>query len=180
MRFTETRVAGAHLIDLEPSRDARGFFARTFCVDEFTELGLDPAIAQCSIAHNTAKGTLRGLHSQTEPFQEAKTLRCVRGALVAVAADLRPGSPSYLQHVAVELTADNRRALYIPKGCLCGYQTLVDETDILYSISVPYAPGFDQGIHYADPTLAIAWPLPVAAISDRDARLPMIEPSRVA
>jgi dTDP-4-dehydrorhamnose 3,5-epimerase len=180
MRFAETRVAGTYQIDLEPRHDARGFFARTFCVDEYLELGLDPAIAQCSVGHNTSTGTLRGLHYQAEPFQETKVLRCVRGALVAVAADLRPSSASYLEHVTVELTADNRRALYIPKGCATGYQTLEDDTEIMYEISVRHAPGFERGIHHADPTLAISWPLPIAMISDRDASLPMIEPSRVA
>jgi dTDP-4-dehydrorhamnose 3,5-epimerase len=176
MRFLETAVAGAILIDIEPRRDNRGFFARIFDEAEFAERGLDPRVAQCSVAYNAVRGTLRGLHSQPSLYEETKVMRCVRGTLYAVAADLRPTSPTYLGHVGVELTAENRLALYVPKGCFSGYQTLRDDTEIMYQMATPYVPGAECGVHYADPTLAVTWPLPVTAISERDANLPSLEP----
>lgn len=174
MRFVRTNVEGSLLLDVEPKRDHRGFFARIHDGQAFAEHGLDARIAQTSIAYNTRRGTLRGLHLQAAPHAESKVIRCLRGAIFVVAADLRATSPTFLQHVAVELTQENRRALYIPGGCASGYQTLTDDAELLYEISVPYAPAHQRGVHHADPTLAIAWPVRVTAISDRDVALPTL------
>lgn len=175
MLFERTAIPDVVIVTPEPRHDDRGFFARTFCVDEFRDQGLDPTITQCSIAFNARRGTLRGLHFQAQPHAETKVIRCIRGALHFVAADVRPGSATYGQHVSAELTADDRRALYVPAGFASGYQTLVDETEIMYEISVPYTPGHEGGIHHADPVLAIAWPLVVTVISERDAALPSLD-----
>jgi dTDP-4-dehydrorhamnose 3,5-epimerase len=175
MRFTPTDLDGVVLIDPEPRHDARGSFARRFSADAMRERGLDPTIAQCSIAYNVRRGTLRGLHFQHDPHAESKIMCCVRGALFAVAADIRPASATFGRHVAVELAAADRRSMYVPKGFAVGYQTLADDTEIMYEISVPHAPGHEGGIHHADPTLGIRWPLPVAAISERDTGLPGLD-----
>lgn len=174
MRFVKTVVDGAFVLELEPKRDHRGFFARIHDDREFADHGLDARIAQTSLAYNERRGTLRGLHFQAAPHAESKVIRCLRGALFVVAADLRPSSPSFLEHVSVELTQENRRALYIPGGCASGYQTLTDDTELLYEISVRYAPDHQRGVHHADPNLRIDWPLRVTAISDRDAALPSL------
>lgn len=176
MRFTPTAVDGAFVIDVEPKVDDRGYFARTFSVEEFELHGLEPAVVQCSLAFNRIRGTLRGLHYQAEPHGETKVLRCVRGSLFAVVADLRTDSPTYLAIAAVGLTPADHRALYVPRGCACGYQTLEDETEIRYEISAPYVPGFERGVHYQDPTLGVPWPLPVSIMSDRDRALPFLRP----
>lgn len=179
MRFVRTNVEGAFVLDVEPHRDHRGFFARIHDGREFAEHGLDARIAQTSIAYNERRGTLRGLHLQAAPYAESKVIRCLRGVIHVVAADLRPTSPSYLRHVAVELSQENRRALYIPEGCASGYQTLTDDAELLYEITVPYAPDHQRGVHHADPDLAISWPLRVTAISDRDAALPPLGLRRI-
>jgi dTDP-4-dehydrorhamnose 3,5-epimerase len=176
MRFTECDIAGVWRVELEPHTDERGFFARTFCAQEFTAHGLDPAVVQCNVSYTTGAGTIRGLHYQVEPAAETKLVRVLRGAIYDVAVDLRPGSPTYLRHVAIELDSNERSALYIPTGFAHGFQTLVDGTEVEYQMGAPYTPGTDRGVRYDDPALAIAWPLPVSAISDRDRAWPLVPP----
>ena len=174
MIYTETSLAGVYLIDIEPVEDLRGFFARGWCQREFAAHHLDTAISQMNIAFNPHAGTLRGLHYQTEPHAEAKTIRCVRGAIFDVAVDMREASPNYLQWTGHELSAENHRSLYIPKGFAHGYLTLVPDTELLYSVSEFYAPDAEVGIRYDDPALAIEWPAPVLVISDKDASWPKL------
>jgi dTDP-4-dehydrorhamnose 3,5-epimerase len=168
MIFTETKLKGAFIIDIERHEDSRGFFARGFCQREFQEHGLKPVIAQGNIAHNRKKGTIRGMHFQFPPAAETKLVRCTRGAIVDIIVDLRPESPTYLQHIAVELTEDNYRALYVPERFAHGYQTLLDKTDTSYSVGEFYAPGTEGGLLYNDSQLGLEWPLPASAISDKD------------
>lgn len=168
MIFTETRLKGAFIIDLERNEDSRGFFARTFCRNEFEAHGLVSIVVQSSIAHNIARGTVRGMHFQYPPAAEAKLVRCTRGALVDIIVDLRPESSTYLQHVAVELSGDNHRALYVPQRFAHGYQTLRDDTEASYQMSEFYAPDAGGGLMYNDQRLALEWPLPVTVISDKD------------
>jgi dTDP-4-dehydrorhamnose 3,5-epimerase len=175
VKFTPTEVDGAMIVDLEPREDSRGLFARTFDVDEFAAHGLDVSVAQCNLSFNHEAGTLRGLHRQVPPYAEGKLVRCTAGAIVDVAVDVRPDSPTYGKHVMVELSAANHRALFIPAYVAHGYQTLVDDTEVSYQVSGPYAPGGEQGFRYDDPELAIQWPLEVAVISDKDAGWPLVE-----
>ena len=168
MKFTETRLRGAYVIDIEPIEDNRGFFARAFCQREFEAHGLKPVIAQANIAFNRIKGTLRGMHFQFPPYAESKLVRCTRGAILDVIVDLRPESSTYLEHIAVELTADNHRALYVPERFAHGYQVLRDVTETSYQVGEFYAPGSEGGIPYNDSRLAIEWPLPVTEISQKD------------
>lgn len=174
MRFTETELAGVFVVDLEPIDDDRGFFARSFCTDEFAAHGLDPAVVQCNISFNVRKGTVRGMHYQAPPSAEGKLVRCTSGAIHDVVVDIRPDSPTYLRHVAVELTAENRSALYIPELVAHGFQTLADRTEVFYQMTAAYAPAAARGLRYDDPVLGIVWPLPVAAVSERDATLPLL------
>jgi dTDP-4-dehydrorhamnose 3,5-epimerase len=174
MIFTPTKLAGAYIIEPEPHVDVRGFFARTFCAREFGEKGLVTAFVQCSVSVNRRRGTLRGLHYQQSPACEAKLVRCTSGALHDVMVDLRPESPTYLQHLGVELTAQNRRALYIPEMFAHGLQTLADETEVFYQISQYYAPDKSTGLRFDDPKLGIQWPLPVAEINDKDRLWPLL------
>ena len=171
MRFAETPLAGAFVIDIEPASDERGSFARAFCADEFAARGLDGRCAQSSICLNHHRGTIRGMHLQLPPVAEAKLVRCIRGSVLDVIVDLRPGSPTFLHHFAVTLSAQNHRALYVPPLLAHGYQVLEDDSELYYQMSEPYAPGFERGIRYDDPQLGIAWPLPVTVISHRDATL---------
>jgi dTDP-4-dehydrorhamnose 3,5-epimerase len=168
MIFTETALKGAFVLELERREDARGFFARAFCHHEFAEHGLVATIAQANIAFNIRKGTLRGMHFQFPPWGESKMVRCTRGGIVDVIVDLRPESPTYLGHVAVELTADNRRALYVPPRFAHGYQTLEDGTETSYQVGEVYTPEAEGGLSYRDPRLGLAWPLPVTEISPKD------------
>jgi dTDP-4-dehydrorhamnose 3,5-epimerase len=168
VRFQETSLKGAFLVEVEPRVDHRGHFARAFCRREFEEHGLNPEVAQVNLARNTRRGTVRGMHFQFPPHAEAKFVRVTRGAVLDVAVDLRPESPTYLRHVAVELTADDQRALYLPERFAHGYQALEDGAEVLYLTSAPYAPGFDAGLSPFDPSLGIAWPLPVTEISAKD------------
>jgi dTDP-4-dehydrorhamnose 3,5-epimerase len=172
MNYRGTEVAGAVVVGLTPQADDRGFFTRTFCAREFEEHDLDPAVAQCNLSFNVRRGTLRGMHSQAEPHEEAKLVRCVRGGIHDVIVDLRPGSPTYLKHFAVELSAANRLALYVPKGVFHGFLTLEDETEVFYQMSTPYVPGASLGYRYDDPAFGIRWPIAVAVISPRDASYP--------
>ena len=168
MIFTETKLKGAFIIDIQRHEDPRGFFARGFCQREFEEHGLKPVIAQGNIAHNRKQGTIRGMHFQFPPAAETKLVRCTRGAIVDIIVDLRPESATYLQHIAVELTGDNYRALYVPERFAHGYQTLEDKTDTSYSVGEFYAPGTEGGLLYNDPRLGLEWPLSVRVISDKD------------
>ncbi len=170
MIFIPTSIVGAWLLDIEPLRDERGFFARVWCQRELSDRGLNPTIAQESISHNLRAGTLRGLHFQRPPHEEVKIVGCVRGALFDVIVDLRPRSPTYRTWQGFELTAENRRSLYIPTGCAHGFQTLADDTDVSYRISAFHVPEAADGYRYDDPTFGIAWPLPVSVISERDLR----------
>jgi dTDP-4-dehydrorhamnose 3,5-epimerase len=168
MRFTETRLAGAFLIDLERREDNRGFFARTFCQNEFAEHGLNTTIAQANLAFNRYKGTLRGMHFQFPPKAESKLVRCPRGGIVDIIVDLRPESPTYLEHIAVELNEENGTALYVPERFAHGYQVLADNTETTYQVGEFYAPETEGGLRYDDPRLGLAWPLPVAEMSEKD------------
>ena len=174
MIFTETKLKGAFTIDLERREDSRGFFARAFCQKEFADHGLKPIIAQANLAFNHVTGTLRGMHFQYPPAAETKLVRCTRGAILDIIVDLRPESPTYLQHVEVELSEDNHRALYVPERFAHGYQTLRDKTETSYQVGEFYTPGVESGLMYNDPRLALKWPLPVAVISDKDQKFGLL------
>ena len=179
MIFTETKLKGAFIIDIERRADDRGFFARVFCQREYRDHGLKPIIAQANIAFNHKVGTLRGMHFQYPPAAETKIVRCTRGAILDIIVDLRPESPTYLEHVAVELTGDNYRALYVPERFAHGYQVLEDKTETSYQVGEFYTPEAEGGLIYNDPRLKLTWPLPVTEISPKDAvwkRLDEIEP----
>jgi dTDP-4-dehydrorhamnose 3,5-epimerase len=166
--FTETKLKGAFLVDLEPREDERGFFARSFCQREFEALGLKPVIAQSGLARNRRKGTLRGMHFQFPPAAETKLVRCIRGTILDVIVDLRPESETYLQHFAVELDGESLRALYVPERFAHGYQSLSDDTIASYELGAFHAPGAEGGLRHDDPRLGLEWPLPVTVISERD------------
>jgi dTDP-4-dehydrorhamnose 3,5-epimerase len=168
MRFLETKLDGAWLIEPEPIRDSRGYFARTFCTRDFEERGMESRFVQHSRSFSAAKGTLRGLHFQTAPHEEVKLVSCVSGAVYDVIVDMRPGSPTYRQWQGFELTADNKHQLYVPAGFAHGFQTLTDDAELNYLISAFYEPAASTGISYDDPALGVTWPLPVSVISDRD------------
>jgi dTDP-4-dehydrorhamnose 3,5-epimerase len=179
--FTETRLAGAFTIDVEPHEDERGFFARVWDGEELAAHGLETRAVQSSIAYNHAAGTLRGLHYQEPPFAETKLVRCTAGAICDIVVDLRPESPTFLEWVAVELTAENRRTLYVPERFAHGYQTLADATEVWYQMSAPYAPDAARGLRWDDPRLAIEWP-PAGRriISPRDLAWPPLEAAQPA
>jgi dTDP-4-dehydrorhamnose 3,5-epimerase len=178
MKFSATRLPDAVLVEPERHADARGYFVRTFCVEEFAAHGLATRFPQCSQSHTRARGTLRGMHFQRAPHAEAKLVRCVAGAIFDVIVDLRPGSPGYLRWQGFELSAANGCALYVPEGFAHGFQTLADDTDVFYMISHPYAPGAGAGVRHDDPAFGIAWPLPVAGLSEKDAAWPLVDPVR--
>jgi len=178
MIFLETPLAGAFLIDLERLGDERGFFARTWCPEEFSSHGLETRLAQCSVSFNDHAGTLRGLHYQAAPYEEVKLVRCTAGAIFDVILDLRPTSPSYLRHYTVTLSAENRRSLYVPRGVAHGFQTLQDSTEVLYQMSEPYRPEYSRGVRWNDPAFGIGWPpAPHRIINDRDRTYPDFDPS---
>jgi dTDP-4-dehydrorhamnose 3,5-epimerase len=178
MKYTRTEVHDAVIVDLEPFTDDRGLFARTFDAQEFAAHGIDVGVAQCNLSFNHAAGTLRGLHRQVPPHAEGKLVRCTAGAIVDVAVDVRPVSPTYGRHVMVELTAANRRALWIPPYVAHGYQTLEPDTEVTYQVSGRYVPGGEEGFRHDDPAFGIAWPLPVRVISAKDAAWPLLEGAR--
>lgn len=175
MHFTAAKLAGAYIIEPQLHEDSRGLFARTYCAREFREQGLVDAFVQCNTSWNARKGTVRGLHYQLSPSSEVKLVRCTSGALWDVIVDLRPDSPTYLQHVAVELTARNRLALYIPGMFAHGFQALEDATEVFYQMSDFYAPKLAKGIRYDDPKIGIKWPLPITSISDQDLSWTMLK-----
>ena len=168
MIFTETKLKGAFIIDLDRKLDERGFFARAFCQNEFRERGLKPVIAQANLASNARRGTLRGMHFQYPPAAESKLVRCTRGAILDIIVDLRPESPTYLEHISVELNEDNMRALYVPERFAHGYQALRDNTDTSYQVGEFYTPNAEGGLRHDDPRLGLTWPLPVSVISPKD------------
>lgn len=172
MRFSPLCLPGAFLIEIEPASDERGFFARAWCEEEIAAHGLDTRIAQCSISYNQRRGTLRGMHYQTAPREEAKVVRCTQGVVYDVLLDLRPDSPTYCKWAAEELSARNRRAVYIPPGVAHGFQTLSDEAELFYQISQPYDGSLARGVRWDDSTFDIAWPEPVSSLSDRDRQYP--------
>jgi dTDP-4-dehydrorhamnose 3,5-epimerase len=174
--LTETRLAGAYVVDIEPYEDERGFFARTWDAEIFASRGLDARAAQTSIAYNERRGTLRGLHYQLPPFAETKLVRCTRGTLWDVIVDLRGGSETFLQSEAVELSAENRRMLYVPELFAHGYLTLTDATEVWYQMSVPFAPDAGRGLRWDDPSLNIDWPsVDARVMSQRDKSWPKVE-----
>ncbi len=175
MIFTETKLRGAFVVDLERREDPRGFFARAFCQHEFQTHGLKPVIAQANVAHNRKKGTIRGMHFQYPPAAETKLVRCTRGAILDIIVDLRPESDTYLQHVAVELDEDNQRALYVPERFAHGYQALRDDTDTSYQVGEFYTPSAEGGLMYNEPRLKLVWPLPVTVVSDKDKAFPPLD-----
>ena len=172
MLFTETKLKGVFIIEPERLEDERGFFARTWCTQEFEAHGLNPQLVQCSISFNRKKGTLRGMHYQAAPNAEAKLIRCTMGAIYDVALDLRPGSATFKQWTAVELTAENRKMLYIPEGLAHGFQTLADDTEVHYQISESYHPESARGVRWDDSAFAITWPDAERTISAKDRHYP--------
>jgi dTDP-4-dehydrorhamnose 3,5-epimerase len=170
--FAKTKIDGVFVVELEPRRDERGFFARQWCADEFTRAGLNPGIAQINTARSAAAGTLRGLHFQVAPHAEAKLVRCTRGAVFDVAVDLRAGSPTFRQWFGTDLDGESGRMLYVPEGCAHGYLTLEPNTDLTYQASVPYAPKSARGVRYDDPAFGIVWPGPVKVVSQQDLTWP--------
>lgn len=172
MQFHPTMLHDVWTVHLEPTGDSRGFFARTFCVDEFAAHGLEANYPQHSISFSVRSGTLRGMHYQREPHSEVKLVRCVKGAIWDVVIDIRPGSPTYRQWQAFELSSTSGRQLYIPKGFAHGFQTLTNDVEVNYLISEPYAPQSANGIRYDDPAFGIGWPLAVTEISEKDLHWP--------
>jgi dTDP-4-dehydrorhamnose 3,5-epimerase len=173
MTFTETTLEGAFVIDLERIEDARGFFARAWCAREFQDHKLTNRVAQCNLAFNKQKWTLRGMHYQVAPHEEAKVIRCTRGAIFDVIIDLRQGSPTYKKWFGVELTSENRKALYVPEGFAHGYQTLEDDTEVFYLVSEFYTSEAERGVRWNDPAFGIEWPeMEHVEISNKDQTWP--------
>jgi len=172
MIFRETTLAGAFVIEPEKLEDQRGFFARTFCREEFLAHGLNPDVAQCNVSFNKRKGTLRGMHYQAPPFAEAKLVRCTAGAIFDVIIDLRKASETFRQHFAVELCASSGKMLYIPEGFAHGFQTLADNTEVFYQMSRPYAAQCARGVRWNDPSFGIEWPPAERTIIERDRDYP--------
>jgi dTDP-4-dehydrorhamnose 3,5-epimerase len=175
MIFRSTRIEGVFEICLELMHDERGFFARTWCSREFAQRGLNPGVVQCNISMNVRKGTLRGIHFQKAPHQEAKLVRCTRGRVYDVALDLRPESSTFMQWAGVELSAETGNALYIPEGCGHGFLTLEDRTELFYQMSEFHHPEAAQGVRWNDSAFQIEWPAPVEVISERDRTYPDFE-----
>ncbi len=174
MIFRPTKLQGAYAIEPERHVDARGSFSRAWCQREFDAHGLDARLVQCSISTNTKRGTLRGMHYSVPPHAEAKVVRCVKGAIYDVLLDLREGSPTYLHWVAETLSRDNGVALFVPEGVAHGFQTLEDETDVLYQMSEFFAPEGARGVAWNDPAFGIQWPLGEPILSDRDRLYPAL------
>ena len=172
MRFQESKIQGVWTIDTDPIEDDRGSFTRVFCREDFFRQGLDPEVAQCGIAHNTKRGTVRGIHFQSAPHEESKLVRCTRGEIFDVVVDLRKGSATQFEWVAIEMSAADQKMIYVPKGCAHGYQTLQDSTEVVYWISSPYDVASSRGIRWDDPALKIPWPLPNPTLSQRDQSFP--------
>lgn len=179
MIFNQARLGGMFIIDLERREDERGFFARSWCYEEFRERGLNPRIVQCNVSFNRKRGTLRGMHYQVSPYAEAKLIRCTRGAVYDVAIDLRPDSPTFLRWEAVTLSEDNHRMAYVPEGCAHGFQTLQDDTEVTYQVSAFYRPEYARGVRWDDPLFNIRWPDGERIILERDRSFPNFVPDLV-
>jgi dTDP-4-dehydrorhamnose 3,5-epimerase len=173
MIFTETSLRGAFIIDLEPRADERGFFARSWCAEEFEKLGLNARLSQCNISFNEKRGTLRGMHYQVEPYPEAKVVRCTMGSIYDVIIDLRPDSPTFKNWYGIELSAENHRALYVPIDFAHGFQTLTDHSEVSYQMSEFFHPECSRGVRWDDPAFAVAWPLVTVIVSERDSSFPL-------
>ncbi len=171
MIFLETSIQGVIIIDIDPNNDERGFFSRTFCINEFAKFGIDFNIVQCSISYNKKEGTLRGLHYQCEPYEEAKIVRCTMGKIYDVIVDIRPDSPTRTKWISVELSDDNNRSVYIPKGCAHGFQSISEDAIVYYQMNEFYHPECARGIHHNDPTFKIEWPIKEITISEKDEQL---------
>lgn len=174
MKLTELTLPGAFVIDIEPQQDERGFFARTWCIEELAAAGIDPTVVQSSISHNARAGTLRGMHFQRAPHAENKFVRCTKGEIWDAIVDLRTESPARGRWVGVALSEDNRRSLFVPKGLAHGFVTLRDDTEVFYQISQFYMPGSSAGFRWDDAVVGIDWPRRPAVISERDATLPLL------
>ena len=175
MIFTETKLKGAYIIDVKRLEDERGFFGRSYCENEFAELGLTTGIKQTNVSYNKKKGTLRGMHMQVSPYEETKLVRCTRGAIYDVIIDMREDSETYKQWIGVELTADNYRMLFVPEGFAHGFITLEDNTDVTYQVTQFYTPGSERGIRWNDPAFNIEWPIEPVVISEKDQAHPDFE-----
>lgn len=178
MNFVAADLPGVVLVEAPAVEDERGFFARTFCRREFEAHGLDPGVAQCNLSFNRKRGTVRGMHYQAAPHEEAKLVRCVRGAIYDVVVDLRPALPTFRQWRAYELNERNRHALFIPAGLAHGFQTLEDDSEVFYQMSAFYEPGAGRGVRWNDPAFGIRWPIAEVIISERDRALPDFSPGR--
>lgn len=174
MQFTPTALEGAMIVDLQRLEDERGFFARSFCRREFDQLGMNSDVVQANVSFNVSKGTLRGMHYQVAPAPETKLVRCTRGSIIDVIVDMRESSPTYRQHIAVELTAENHRALFVPANFAHGFQTLEDNSEVMYLVSGFYTPECERGLRFNDPALNIQWPVPVEHMSDKDTQWPLL------
>lgn len=175
MKFKPTAINGVFEIELEPRGDDRGFFARAFCEEEFADKGLETRFPQMNASYSAQAGTLRGLHYQIAPHGEAKLIRCIKGAIFDVFVDLRAGSPTFGRWASAELSAENRRMFYAPKGCAHAYMTLTDGAEVLYSVSTPYAPQAERIIRWDDLSIAVAWPRPPTVLSDKDRNAPFLD-----
>jgi dTDP-4-dehydrorhamnose 3,5-epimerase len=171
MKYVETELKGAYIVEPDRLEDERGFFARTWCRKEFEQHGLNSNLAQCSISFNRNKGTLRGMHFQAFPYEEAKLVRCTKGAIYDVIIDLRSDSETFMQWIAVELTAENRKMIYIPEGFAHGFQTLENDTEVFYQMSEFFAPEYARGVRWNDPMFSIEWPDDIRIISEKDKNL---------
>jgi dTDP-4-dehydrorhamnose 3,5-epimerase len=174
VKFQESPLAGAYTIEMDRLEDERGFFARSYCAQEFAAHGLATHMPQSSVSFNPGRGTLRGMHYQAEPHAEDKLVRCTAGAIYDVIVDLRPRSPTLRRWFGVELSAVNHRSLFVPRGLAHGFITLRDETEVLYMISAPYVPGFERGVRWNDPAIGISWPMAPSAVAARDAAYPLL------
>jgi len=174
MRFIPTEIEGAFVIEVEPIQDERGFFARSWCAAEFESHELDTRIVQCNVSFNRTQGTLRGMHYQKPPHEEAKLVRCTSGAIYDVIVDIRTDSPTYRKWVGVELAAENHRMLYVPRGFAHGFQTLADDSEVFYQMSQAYHPASASGFRQDDPTVNIDWPVARKTVSDKDQMLPFL------
>jgi dTDP-4-dehydrorhamnose 3,5-epimerase len=177
MIFHETKLAGAYIVELERRQDLRGFFARAFCGEELRQHGVDFQAVQANLSHTDRKGTIRGMHYQGPPVSETKFIRCVHGAVWDVIIDMRPDSPTYRQHIGVELSAENGLAIYVPDLFAHGNQALTDDAELLYLMGGVYTPGHERGVRFDDPAIGIEWPLPVGVVDEKDSRWPLLEPA---
>lgn len=177
MNFQETKIEGVFIVTLQPISDDRGFFSRTFCSEEFLAHGIKPTTSQSNMSHCEKAGTLRGFHYQLPPHGETKYIRCTKGRILDIAIDLRKDSNTYLQYVAEELNETNKNGMIIPAHCAHAYLSMTDHVDVHYSTSQPYAPGSEKGIRFDDPKIAIAWPVPVTEVSEKDRSWPLVEES---